>query len=112
MSPDESGRTPSASIASDRSDSTDKPNWRDHWLLNWRISPRCCIRLLPGLWLPAIYNRRRSDQCLGGYSLCAIILVETVPWHAPIPAPSEILPPRRVRRRFNPGAEPGDETAN
>ena len=53
-----------------------------------------------------------GDQCLGCYSLCAIILVATVPWHAPIPAPSEILPPRGMRRRFNPRAEPGDETAN
>ena len=35
-----------------------------------------------------------GDQCFGGYSLCAIILVETVPWHARIPAPREILPPR------------------
>jgi hypothetical protein len=32
-----------------------RDSWKDHWLLNWRINRRLCIRFLPGPWLPAIY---------------------------------------------------------
>lgn len=40
---------------------SDRPrNWRDHWLLNWRLRSHFCIRLMPGLWIPAIYNNRRK----------------------------------------------------
>lgn len=29
--------------------------WRDHRLLNWRLRPHLCVRLMPGVWLPAVY---------------------------------------------------------
>lgn len=34
--------------------------WQDHWLLNWRLRPHLCVRLMPGLWLPAIYINRQK----------------------------------------------------
>lgn len=29
--------------------------WQDHWLFNWRIAPHFTIRIMPGLWFPAVY---------------------------------------------------------
>lgn len=31
------------------------PRWQDSRWLNWRVSSRLCIRLMPGLWVPAVY---------------------------------------------------------
>lgn len=36
-----------------------RPNWRDSRWLNWRIGPRLCVRIVPGLWLSDIIWRRK-----------------------------------------------------
>lgn len=33
---------------------------KDSRWLNWRVAPHLCIRIMPGLWFPAIYNRREK----------------------------------------------------
>lgn len=34
--------------------------WQDYWLFNWQVRPHLCIRLMPGLWLSIVYNRREK----------------------------------------------------
>lgn len=34
--------------------------WRDGKLLNWRIRPHLCIRIMPGPWLPDVWHNRKQ----------------------------------------------------
>jgi len=38
-----------------------KKRWQDSKLLNWRLGPTCCIRILPGLWIPGYYHNRENE---------------------------------------------------
>ena len=35
-------------------------NWRDSRWPNWRLSRSLCLRIMPGLWFPAVYWSREK----------------------------------------------------
>ena len=46
--------------------------WQDHWLLNWHIAPHIVVRIMPGLWFPAIYVQRKKKYVAVVLPFCGI----------------------------------------